>query len=363
MKNNILKNIIKSNQIDETLIIKALEIQIRDHVSLSQVVVDNKLLSGQDFLAVSLSAIDNNVELSKEVKRLFPDVYENAQRIKAKGTRGIFTILRDEGIVSSELLEKVIEDSREPEISEAALESLRELEGGTAILESDDEIEISEAALESLRELEGTSSVPEINEAALESLRELEGNTGLTDVNKDEDETVEISDAALESLRELGGVSDEELNALSASAPEKIEVQNDLLVAFDEKRKNKIFKILKMIEEACQNGGDAANYLNSLYREVHIVSTAAKNINAKFLYRLFDLWEHVIDRLFNSTEEKIKQVCQNDFRNFNSAVELDWEIRENEIISSEEIYFSNDAVRSNYLTQINIIKKILSNSI
>ncbi|EQC47226.1 hypothetical protein [Bacteriovorax sp. Seq25_V] len=390
MSKNILKNIIEHKLLDRTFIAKAISMQVRESVSLAQVAVENNLLGDDELIKLSIVSMDKGTDLSSCLKNNFPDIYKRAVEIKRTGTRGLFTIMQDEGFVSTADIKNAIEkastlqensDSNheknddEIELSPAALESLRELQGDNFSLDEPEsrEVELSPAALESLRELQGenfsfdaksdsdTDKV-EISEAALDSLRELQGDRAVDVFVQDEelDVTVEINEAALESLRELGGMSEEDISSLIPQ-PKIQSKSNDLVDLFDEKKRNKILKIMKMIDEACDKKDDATNYLNSLYREIHVVSTAAKNVEAKFLYRLLDLWEHVIDRLFNSTPEKVYNVCESDFKNLYDAIDLCWEVRENELSSNEIEFFKNEGVRANYLNQINILKKILGN--
>lgn len=256
--------------------------------------------------------------------------------------QGDVTQIQDdkESVIESNKEESSDED--ESLINAAALESLKELQGGDISLE---DLGISETKMEVSVEPVDSASVVE------------------------EEEDVEISAAALESLRELTGGENPDLLAL-----EKVTQQlkdepvtqvsdeiRDYIEIYSEAKNKKLNKIIRMIDEASKGDSDIGNYFNSLYKELHIIKGAAVLVGAKYSKKLIEIWEIIIDKMFSMSNDEIKAWVFSYLDNLKSSVSLLWEIRG--AISTgddEESYMKNDDSRDKYLSSISSLKNIIS---
>lgn len=125
-----------------------------------------------------------------------------------------------------------------------------------------------------------------------------------------------VNAAALESLKELGIEDDSLLAETATSEPQKQETAakpvemsifaNELVNSLDEKFFKKIEKISKIIGDAVDNQSDVNTYLNTLYKDFHIVKGAACLAEAKQMEEVLNKWEEVLESLFKFDEEQIR---------------------------------------------------------
>lgn len=181
----------------------------------------------------------------------------------------------------------------------------------------------------------------------------------IEDAKKEEEpkkvnKNVSISEAALESLKELG-ISDETMIAdLEQSSDNKrTEETNtrednvfaqELLKSLDEKQFNKLLKIDTIIKEAVQNEGDVNTYLNTLYKDFHIIKGAACLAEVNEIENLLDKWESVLENLFDKTEKDIRSWFSNKTEVVVQTVDILKKIKEN--LKGKQA--TNDGLEDNY---------------
>ncbi len=233
---------------------------------------------------------------------------------------------------------------------------------------------ISEAALESLKELQGDSFDPsllgELNQETQNSISESEHVASNAET--------EVSQAALESLKELG-ISPEELKELegSISSPsdEKTETQtlnslsteieasrpdNDYSLIFTKKRLSKLDKIYNMIIDAAEKKEEVSNYLNSLFREIHVIKGAAALIGAKKSKVVLETWEHAIDLLFEKSNEGLIDWVSSHIEKLRTSIDLLWAIREAiQDDKSEDSFLMDLNNKEKYIGCITALKEMI----
>ncbi|MEE3079985.1 MAG: hypothetical protein VX341_11660 [Bdellovibrionota bacterium] len=317
-------------------------------------------------------------EVSEDVRNMVYDYQKNNQK-------SIAELLYENGHISAENLKEasknyrsdlpsseespVVQDATEEEsvISAAALESLKELQG--------DSFDMSEFST-----TERTTSEDDSNNKEVEVVVETEDNNESSSENSE----VELSAAAIESLKELQGDSfdmsvlgeasnekkeekvQEQRDNLSEKeivqdiANHKTEDECDFAQIFNLKKYNKILKIKDMILKAAQNDGEVSNYLNSLYKEVHIVKGAAALDGVSKLSRMLDVWELIIDLLFKKDETFLRPWANKYITSLEETLDVSWKIREglNSGLSEDDI-FKQDDVKCQYITCISNLKNSL----
>jgi hypothetical protein len=130
-------------------------------------------------------------------------------------------------------------------------------------------------------------------------------------------QSVEISEAALESLRELGMVMDDMPAAKPTAPAPKIEEDLELptevnifveefLNVYNSKMKNKLAKILSILKGSLTDDSDISNYINSLYRDIHILKGAAQVGDLAQTEGFISEWEKVIEKILSQKNNEIK---------------------------------------------------------
>ncbi len=154
-------------------------------------------------------------------------------------------------------------------------------------------------------------------------LSDQESNLG-TDSNPD------INDAALESLRELGvdisQFSSNKVDPLSAVEP-RLEV-NHFLNLFSEKQKNKMLKLIEILQDANRNSLELSNYFNSLFRDFHLLKGAASFSEITLLDPILNSLDVSIDNILLSGESGIKNWCEMKLPILKKILESLWNIRQ-----------------------------------
>lgn len=389
---------VKQSQSQPSVLVSLVELGICDSDKVLEVIIlslesDNDILScmkelgtSEDDLAKvvqfqkdkSLNLIDSLVNDGLADKDKVIELYKSFQEVsnKEKAPESIQT-------------ENTNDSSPKTEISAAALESLKELQGGdidmsqfdvveenpvveevSAVKKSTQKTKISAAALESLKELQGGEL--DMSEFEIEDELEVEIKVETKTDEREKSEVAdiepEISAAALESLREMGGVPDSDLEALSkvtqGSSSEKKELDSssaDYISIFNEQKNKKMKKILQMIKSAAESDSDIANYFNSLFRELHVVKGAAVLVEAKYSKKLIEIWELIIDKIFTMSNPELKAWFYSYEQCLHDTIVLLWEIRESVAKNtSEEEYMQVEESRNKYLTTIGTLKKIIA---
>ena len=317
-------------------------------------------------------------EVSEDVRDMVYDYQKNNQK-------SIAELLYENGYISAENLKEaaksyrdqlpssqeisVVQDSTEEKsvISAAALESLKELQG--------DSFDMSEFSSSEDSKTEDVSNNKEV---------ELEVEAEDNGVSSSESSEVELSAAAIESLKELQGESfdmsvlgessnennekkvQEQLNNLSEKeivqniANHKTDVECDFAQVFNLKKYNKILKIKDMILKAAQNDGEVSNYLNSLYKEIHVVKGAAALDGVSKLSKILDVWELIIDLLFKKDETFLRPWANKYITSLEETLDVSWKIREGlNGNHSEDDILKQDDVKSQYITCVSNLKNSL----
>ena len=200
-----------------------------------------------------------------------------------------------------------------------------------------------------------------ISSAALESLKELQGEdfdeSQFVVQKANEDNTV--SAAALESLKELQGdnFNLEDFEISQGEAPEK----NELTQIYSLKKHNKILKIEKMIKKAVETDQNVSNYLNSLYKELHIIRGVASISNVNKLCKLLDIWEVMIDLLFKKDEAFVQKWAKEFISTLGTTMSVLWEIRQRiEDGEQEANIFETPDMKESYIGCIAQLKSALN---
>lgn len=379
-----LKHMIESSFVDAESVVNAFLEQEMRIPSLLKYLKSVKKISDFEIVEYLNLALERGVTLSDFISDMDEDLFVEYKNYISNIDCGLFKILIEKNKVSKTDLEKYLleianfKKNEQEEVHKEEHEEVREeLSDKDGIGSEDDDSGISAAALESLRELNGGVITDE-------DLLALQTNNSI-EVEKvaDEDETSEISDAALESLRELGidtshleqeskkdvtqnmfvetqekdSKSDEKIATGSSTSNEVSSSENKY---FQDKKFKKISKILKMISEAISTNQDVGNYYNSLYREIHEVDCDFSRLQLRYFYRLINLWVNVLDRVvLMSLSDSLKWSSSN-FNALNEAVNYIYqstlELGEN----TEESYFKVAAKKELYLKNINNLKSIMS---
>ena len=389
---------VKQSQSQPSVLVSLVELGICDSDKVLEVIFlsldsGNDILSCMKELAISEADLAKVVQFQKDKSLNLIDSLVNDGLADKDKVIELYKSFQEEGNKEnvSELTqpESTNDSSSKTEISAAALESLKELQGGdidmsqfdvveeTPIVEEVSAVEkptqktkISAAALESLKELQGGEI--DMSEFEIEDEQEVEVKVETKTDESEESEVAgaepEISAAALESLREMGGVPDSDLEALSkvAQGPTSDEKEldpssADYISIYNEQKNKKMKKILQMIKSAAESDSDIANYFNSLFRELHVVKGAAVLVEAKYSKKLIEIWELIIDKIFTMSNPELKAWFYSYEQCLHDTIGLLWEIRESVAKStSEEEYMQVEESRNKYLITIGTLKKIIA---
>jgi len=143
---------------------------------------------------------------------------------------------------------------------------------------------------------------------------------------------VHISDAALESLRELG-IDTSALGEVPTVSAQKIvyapkEEVNNFLTVFNEKQKNKMLKLIDFIEETKNRKDDVGNYINSLFRDLHLIKGAVFFSEIRLLERPISKWDESLEKALTGNSEAINNWCTLYLKKMRLFVNQTWSIRE-----------------------------------
>jgi len=275
--------------------------QIKSNKTLLEILYENSVLSEDQIL----SLVDEQFDSKKTFGQILSDkglVEDSKLKLifeSSTSSQKSFTeVLKEKSILAQQDLVKYFADYEKESISE---------EGS---INGDDSVEISSAALESLKELEGVD------------LGDLAGLESASDSG-------DISEAALESLREIDAsaadnisVSDSKTNAFAS----------DFLETFNEELYEKLNKIIKIIFKTAEEEGDFSNFFNSLFRELHIIKGSARLASFSKIEKALDEWEESIEFFFKLSDIQKATWLNDNGKNLKQLVELCWELR-NQIAS------------------------------
>jgi len=146
-------------------------------------------------------------------------------------------------------------------------------------------------------------------------------------------DTVEISEAALESLKELG------MDISSVKSEMKVPTNpfiDQFLELFTEKFKNKILKLLQIMKKTVDDGADITNYINSLYRDVHLLKGSVMLAELKLIEEIVTLLDEKIEKQLSSDSTKLNQWFKVSYPQIENSIKLFWKYTENIAASKSE---------------------------
>jgi len=306
---SILSVIIQLNILSPEMVSKVLFEQIEKGDGLIDIVRRNNLLTDEQFKVVyskyeesAPSFIDILIEVSGIGRDKIKEAYDRFLEENEKQE-----VVKEENKSKSE-------GEETPAISQAALESLKEIGG------------INEVELAGLEK--SASPEKEAEEIAPEGAGD-----------------VEMSQAALESLKELGmdlpstnsgGASAEAVNGLELPRIENSFV-DEFLNVFSEKTYNKLKKIVDILNKTAESDGEISNFLNSLYRDLHLLKGASSLAEITHLAQLLTETENVVEKLFDKDNSFLKGWVENNNSLLSDVFDFIWEIRKN--IESTQVEF------------------------
>ncbi len=139
----------------------------------------------------------------------------------------------------------------------------------------------------------------------------------------------ELSNAALESLKELGmeipgmSVDGQVLTMVSQERKEVVHFLN----LFSEKQKNRLIKLIEIMEGELVKSNPIANYFNSLFRDFHIIKGAATFSDITILEPFLNKWDLTIDEVLLKGEEGLNAWSKTHLTNLKSVIENLWQLR------------------------------------
>jgi hypothetical protein len=363
---NFGKYLIEKGAVEKESFIQVAIKQANSQPSTLESLIETNVLELDKTLEVIFNSLDKGIDLLSSMRDLGvsdADITKVTEFQSSQCLNIVDTLVTD-GYAQKdkvlELYEKYQSESFEKE--EAPVE--QEVDSS----DSADNSIISAAALESLKELQGGElDMSEFQNVQEESTPVVEEVTVEDSVSTEED--VAISAAALESLRELGGVPESELEALTKVTETLKEDDNvglepsavDYISIYDDKKNKKINKILDMIRSAADSDKDIANYFNSLFRELHVIKGAAVLVDAKYSKKLIEIWELIIDKIFTMSNPELKAWFHSYESCLKNTSSLLWEIREAvRNGQNEEQFMEDETARSKYLGNIGTLKKIIT---
>ena len=218
----------------------------------------------------------------------------------------------------------------------------------------------STSNLDKVNESNGEGDV-ELSAAAIESLKELQGDSfdmavlgnsgeGKTNVAKEEES----------SLAEKVSTDASEEEIIQSIVDQPSEIDCHFAQVFSLKKYNKKLKIKDMILKAANNDGEVSNYLNSLYKELHIIKGAAALEGTPKLSKMLDVWELIIDLLFKKDEKFLNDWAYKYADSLEDTLDVAWKIREElNNGSKEESIFTKEEIKQSYLLCITNLKNAL----
>lgn len=141
-----------------------------------------------------------------------------------------------------------------------------------------------------------------------------------------------ISDAALDSLRELG-IDPSALGEMLSSSSEKQmlapkEEVNNFLNVYNEKQKNKMLKLIEIIAEARSKNEDVGNYINSLFRDLHLIKGTIFLSEIRVLERPISLWDESLEKALAGNSDTVNKWCSIYLAKIRLFVEQTWLVRQ-----------------------------------
>jgi hypothetical protein len=163
-----------------------------------------------------------------------------------------------------------------------------------------------------------------------------------------------INDAALESLRELGidtSSFDRPASKGTRTLHAKEEVKHFLDI-FTEKQKNKMLKLIAIIDDTNKKNEDLGNYVNSLFRDLHLIKGAIFLADISAIETATTSWDESLELALSRGDAGVKHWCMTYLAHFHSYIEKLWEIR---------IKIDADKTDEDLTENFPAIKAILSN--
>lgn len=364
---NFGKYLIEKGAVEKESFIQVAIKQASSQPSTLESLIEINILDLDKILEIVFNSLDKGLDLLSSMKDLgvSESDIDKVRQFQSSQCLNIIDTLVSDGYAQKD---KVLELYQEYQNSDTSV--IEETVEEVTVEESDSSDSlINAAALESLKELQGGELDMSEFEGVTVDSDNASASTEVVEEETGASEEVEISAAALESLRELGGVPESELDALTKvteSLKEESESELepsalDYISIYDDKKNKKINKILEMIRSAADSDNDIANYFNSLFRELHVVKGAAVLVDAKYSKKLIEIWELIIDKIFTMSNPELKAW----FHSYESCLKdtssLLWEIREAvRNGNSEEQFMLDENARSKYLGNIGTLKKIIT---
>jgi hypothetical protein len=289
----LVKIVSESEKLSEDKLLELIDKQVQSKKSLKEVILDDGILSNDDLIGLMKGSYEKQESFSDVMVRL-----NKLPKVEIESHLESF----EKASVSTKVDTPAVE---EIEISSAALESLRELEG----------IDLSDSGLDVISESSDKSedkSDGGISSAALESLSEL-----------DPDAAKKLSDSVIEKT------------PVSVSSPTDTFVE-EFGNTLSENMYSKMKRIVDIIFKTAEEEGDFSNFFNSLFREVHIVKGAARLASFHHVEDVLEMFENSIDEFFKFSDDLKKEWLTKHGSKLNQVIEELWKVRNSLVESKAE---------------------------
>ena len=205
-----------------------------------------------------------------------------------------------------------------------------------------------------------------------ENMRTLKKTEQLVSV-KETPAEVEMSDAALESLRELGFAVESIEVAKPAASASKVENStkvatidptliifiDEFLNLYNEKMDKKLSALYGMIEKSFKEGSDTANYLNSIYRDFHLLKGSASAAKLQSAVEIIHQWELIFEKALTYTPESLKRWSDKAMPAMKSSLIYLWKMREVIAVEKSEYSYQNSTdLIDSHLTLLELIRSL-----
>lgn len=295
------------------------------------------------------------VEVLYKLEILTPSEISNVVKTQIRTDKSIFQILKGDFNLSSDSINKIksFQISERKPLGQILIE--RNIIDQSNLQSELGEFLESKTTDEVIVELPSVDAEqPEVSEAAMESLREL-GITSLDGVpNNDEvevsnkNEEVEISQAALDSLEELG-ISPDQVYS------DEVEVENDpfleeFLEQITEAKISMLMKILTMTYDSYKQETDFRNILNSFYREIHIIRGAVRLGDLKLTEKYLASTEGLVETIIANSNDHVNGLFDQIYPVLKNWVEVLWELREALKEKSEVDLMANQEFKTKFMS-------------
>lgn len=138
---------------------------------------------------------------------------------------------------------------------------------------------------------------------------------------------IEISEAALESLRELGMTLEQTPAAPTVSVVTTKPFIDQYLDMFTEKFKNKLKKLIEILNTETNGTSDISNYYNSLYRDLHLLKSTITLSELSTQEKFVSAWEASIEKVLMKSNDDIRTWCKNNLAILSDSIDLLWKSR------------------------------------